>query len=707
MSADVSVVGVIVGVGFGIGFRVAATADAAFRVHFDALFSLCVFQVMLQTALSKSALSVHAYNFSASRFKEIERRREAHKERERKKKESEALAARLLEYAKHADEDEEQFGAPVAASSSATTTASTAAGQTDAGITTTDSGGDEAAAASDSTEIKTADDATSSPLSPSTEHEHQHQQETASRPVDQASEEKPCAAVELRKAACLEGKEEGQPDSAFATEVSAAATVPKPAADEEQAEAPATASSPLPTSVAAAMPAVASAASAIARPKIVRTYGRQKSSRDADADEAAASESLAASKASDEGGDSMAAVAAAAPPVNRVMNAMTAESQALWQEDEENDQLGSVGVAGPILGEDSCVLSLGLDDDDVNDDDSEHGERASSKGQAIDDDAAAAEQATSSPEDDGRQSEARIKRKFVEAAGCRSDDATGAVDVTVQREVETATPEVPNTARNSPKRDNVMTAASPETSFVKMKLTSDGELGSAPTQPSVSNFFQKGGEDAACAESSRTAKMSSSKKKKEVAVLFGATGEDASAASEVAVLQVTPEDGATSDSVVAVGSTSDGEAPVVTTAEPPAVEGKLDPTAVPTATVGEGREEASGEVADDEQEEEEEEPKEAKDRAAKYRAMLESDRAATKKAKKLRKSGMMDDEAEEEEEEEAVRGLGDFGFGVPSGRTGTSATGGGKKGDDEEDDIDEEIREEVRVILYMFAGRRR
>ena len=51
----------------------------------------------------------------------------------------------------------------------------------------------------------------------------------------------------------------------------------------------------------------------------------------------------------------------------------------------------------------------------------------------------------------------------------------------------------------------------------------------------------------------------------------------------------------------------------------------------------------------------------------------------------------------EEEEEEGVRGLGDFGFGVPAGGTGTSAGGSAGNKGDEEDDVDDEIREEVRL----------
>lgn len=657
--------------------------------------------------LSKSAVSLHTNNLPPPRFKEIERRREAHKERERKKKESEVLAARLLEYAKHADEDEEEFGAPAAAGSSASTTAAPAAGQADAAPANADEGGDVAAVASDSTEVATADGTSSPSRSPSTAHEHQHQQETASGPVAQASEQEPCIAAKLPEAACQEEKDEGRPESAIATEGSAATAMPKPAIDREQSEATTTVSSPLPTSAAAAaaaMSPVAPAAPPIARPKVVRTYGRQKSSRDTVADGAAASVRLAASKASDEEGDSAAAVAAAALPVSGVRTAMTAESQALWQEDED-DQLESAGMSGPNLGEDSCVLSLGLDDEDFNDEDGEDSERESAKCQAVDGDAAAAR---SSPEEDGRQPEAGIKRKLIEVTHSGSDDAADAVDGTVPGGVASATAEVPTATRNSPaKRDNVMTAITAKTSFVKMKLTADGELGTASLQLSLSSLFRKGGDDAAAAESSEAATTPPSKKNKGIAAFFGATGEDASAASQVAVSQATPVDSTAAHLVVAAGSTSSGETPEVAESaeaeaeedvkvtEPPAVESEHDSTVVPAVEVGEEKK-VRGDVADDEQEEGEK-LKEPKDRSAKYRAMLESDRAASKKAKKLRKSGMMDDEAEEEEEEEAVRGLGDFGFGVPAGGTGTSATGGGKKGADEEDDIDDEIREEVRV----------
>ncbi|CAM9562033.1 unnamed protein product [Chrysoparadoxa australica] len=65
-----------------------------------------------------------------------------------------------------------------------------------------------------------------------------------------------------------------------------------------------------------------------------------------------------------------------------------------------------------------------------------------------------------------------------------------------------------------------------------------------------------------------------------------------------------------------------------------------------------------------EDEQEVQEEKEPKDRTAAYRKILERDQALARKNKRVRRGGLMEQEAEEEEEEEAVKGLGDFGFGV-------------------------------------------
>ena len=52
----------------------------------------------------------------------------------------------------------------------------------------------------------------------------------------------------------------------------------------------------------------------------------------------------------------------------------------------------------------------------------------------------------------------------------------------------------------------------------------------------------------------------------------------------------------------------------------------------------------------------------------------------------MRKTGLLEDEAEEEEEEEHVRGLGDFGFGVPS----TTRKPGGADEEEGHDDLNED-----------------
>ncbi len=66
-----------------------------------------------------------------------------------------------------------------------------------------------------------------------------------------------------------------------------------------------------------------------------------------------------------------------------------------------------------------------------------------------------------------------------------------------------------------------------------------------------------------------------------------------------------------------------------------------------------------------------------KERNAGYRAMLDSERRKQKKMAKIRKhsGNVIDEEAEEDEEETAVKGLGDFGFGVMTGRNEEAGDG--------------------------------
>ncbi len=73
-----------------------------------------------------------------------------------------------------------------------------------------------------------------------------------------------------------------------------------------------------------------------------------------------------------------------------------------------------------------------------------------------------------------------------------------------------------------------------------------------------------------------------------------------------------------------------------------------------------------------------------KERNAGYRAMLDAERRKHKKMAKVRKhsGNVIDEEAEEDEEESAVKGLGDFGFGVMTG--GNKEAGDGK----EEENLD-------------------
>lgn len=677
--------------------------------------------------------------FLAGRFKEIERRREAHKERERKKKESEALAARLKEYAKHADEDEEEFlaGGGDTTATPATTTdgadntdgaatpaadgdgASAATGRDSAGVTTAD-GGSSSSSSAERTDVKKSGHAAADGQPGS----------VAGGPSEGSREEPRAGADEVREDDQKIGEGESGPAVASVdAAASAAAAVPTEPAAEKADESDSTAAvaiaapastGPLPSAPAAVTPPAA--VSATARPKIVRTYGRKPTSRDSvDGDGGAASADPAASQtAAENAGD-------APTGGGRGKSAMTAESQALWEEGEGDDQRPE--VAGASLGEeDSVGLSLGLDG--FSDGDSDHGgDGEGSTDQAEDGETATAEQVTgpSSMDGDGSQPETGTKRKHVEppssgggGSTSTSHEAAGAVSNAVPGETAAQTAEAPTPEVTSPTDKKAdapaaagATTAAASSSYVKMKLAAGGGLEAAPVQPSLSNFFQQGAGSTSSQASASAAVVPLAKKSKGIAAFFGAAGKDATAAVAAGSTSTAADStgapagaGDGKDTVTAEAPTSAGaKAP-----EPAVVEGSDDPTAavaVGTATGGSEKEDTAGEAAapkeeqGEEQEEEEDEEegsqelKEPKDRSAKYRAMLEAERAANKKAKKLRKSGMMDDEAEEEEEEEAVRGLGDFGFGVPAGGTGTSAAGGAKKDDDEEDDIDEEIREEV------------
>lgn len=65
----------------------------------------------------------------------------------------------------------------------------------------------------------------------------------------------------------------------------------------------------------------------------------------------------------------------------------------------------------------------------------------------------------------------------------------------------------------------------------------------------------------------------------------------------------------------------------------------------------------------------------------------------------MRKTGLLEDEAEEEEEEEHVRGLGDFGFGVPS----TARALGGADDDEGHDDLNED---DLKVPIKFLPSAR-
>ena len=671
---------------------------------------------------------------------ELKRRQQAYHERERKTKEADALKARILEYAAHADEDEEEFGASAARSDGTAAAPANAAAATPS-VADDVSGGGEPATAPDTSSgaARAAGSAAAVAPAPAST------VETTASNVEgggvegrsesgQNVDSDVGGTVETSTlpgsggGGDLSGSGAGDASSAVveegsdATATGAVAGAPDSAGDEEgKADAVGVPAAQLSDSPASS--SSSSAPLAAPRPRVVKTYGYK--TRDAGGELDATSTSNNADEAQETIGLGSAAAAASKSTaeeegacVDGGGGAVSLESQALWEEEEGGDEPG-FGTEASFGGGDSCGFSLGIL------------EEGGDGGGAEDDDESAAlvAQEVSSPPvlivsgegesgEDKANAEAGTKRKLAEAKldDCgekdgearRKDEGMGASGVAAVAGRRNSNSETAAVA--APTNVN---AGEVKSSYVKMKIASDGGLQTAPVQKSLANFFGRPAPESAAFVASTTAVPAPpTKKKMGIAAFFGG-------GKGVASVDVTPAtsggDGGDGEgdaaSSPAIGSTAVGAVAGVATTDSEAI---VEGSSTAVADVGKKRadgddnpggggekEKEGGEEEKEEEgrgEEEEEEPKEPKDRSAKFRAMLEAERAANKRSKKLRNMGMVDEEAEEEEEEEGVRGLGDFGFGVPAGGTGTSATGGaGGTHGDEEDDVDDEIREEVSL----------
>ncbi|CAM9367033.1 unnamed protein product [Choristocarpus tenellus] len=249
-----------------------------------------------------------------------------------------------------------------------------------------------------------------------------------------------------------------------------------------------------------------------------------------------------------------------------------------------------------------------------------------------------------------------------------------------------------------------------------MRLNDDGVLEAAPPQRTLASFFTGAAMEVTSSGDSLAPLLPQkpSLEKKGIKAFFCNTGATTSAEAPKAASVGVAVDGATSDSTPIennVGINKERETDEIEKSEEEAVHqanpkkmGCEDLTQKLLGDSGISNGEGDNAVvgAGDGKEEEREEVAEPKDRAANFRAMLEQERMALLHTKKLRKAGFMDEEAEEEEEEEAVRGLGDFGFGVPAGKAG--GTGEAGVGDNGEEEDDDEIQEkDLEGIVDTFS----
>lgn len=734
------------------------------------------------------------------RYMELKRRQQAQHERGRKEKENAAMAARLLEYAKHADADEEElFGEEAEMADGKTATATTS--DKEEGSRNTLSTSASAFSSGDAGDPEATNDETAAtsnpecsaslaegpqecgpgdptaPSSPLTVGEEDEGDASSFTPTGEGATDAEPAASTAQALEAGEAKQEKKEGGDGAENRSNCGSEDESTTPGEQSKGTESSAEDQlkggsTASPAAATAAVSSASAALsaatmkaptpgrkpparpARPAMVRTYGRKV--RDADGNPMA--------KPADAGLTGPSTVEGVRP--------LSADSQDLWLEEpdsappaaplEELESSAHVGSGDERGGggngvEDSCGMTLGLDDDDDEDETTQPRMDSSSKKSISTEYATAVVGAPSSAEADGssqtgadvakddtaavhsgipavpaddRPVESGMKRKLVE------DDAES---------IPTSAGEVERGNKNQPTElatdatESAEELAAPS-SFIKLKIAADGSLAPAPVQRCLGAFFAK--DDATAASGSSKHPVDSVTraplaKKKCITAFFGpgnaastsdvataaptATAVDGEAGVAGATMVLDTDgkenvsEGAVGVAAAAAAATSDVHAKVQNSA---VTEEEIDGLVVAAAennatkkTKGEEGYNQSAVVEEkndkEEEEEEEEEPKEPKDRSAKFRAILEAERLQVRHAKKLRKSGMMDEEAEEEEEEEAVRGLGDFGFGVPVSGSGTSATGTRVGKDDDEEEVDDEIREEVRRVICVVCAERK
>lgn len=591
---------------------------------------------------------------------ELKRRQQAHRERERKAKEKEAMEARLREYEANADAEEEEFEADTNGDASAVLpTSPDLATMMPARV---QEGG---AVEERDTAFEKASDETMADFHGANSGEKRinvaipsPNNEIKSRdviPADNIGPDVGCkGSLSAERPAPSTFSVEGDAprttqdvDGVEATGGESASMIENPSSDAHDA------------STVVPPP----------RPKIVHTYGRKTSGlgqvANKSSDKASGPLKLSGSMTQSltEEGVSLPEGASETSP----------ESQALWEEVPDSEPAVESNLNTQGLDEHSCGTSLNLYED---------GEDLIRQPQQSE----GSVNALPLSDEDSEQENASVKP----GQGAEVDqNVTSAISSSKEETVAKST---------------------------KMKLAADGKLVAAPTQPSLPLLF-KNSDKASSSRGSENSRISPEQssavtKKKGIAAFFGAN----SAASG--------GDKKNIENDVISGDTNEGKAviglddPDVETPVPGAV--AVDETSSKPETAGpveeeqrdaamdENREKGAVEAVgrndtvENEGENEKETVKKPKNRSAKFREMLEAEREAYRRAKKLRKTGMMDEEAEEEEEEEAVRGLGDFGFGVPAGGTGTSASGGGAGKKDEEEDIDEEIRDEVRVTNLLI-----
>lgn len=608
---------------------------------------------------------------------ELKRRQQAHRERERKAKEKEAMEARLREYEANADAEEEEFeadtnGDDAAAVSpifpdSATMTSVRVhdGGAVEGKDTATDKASDETMAdlvhgkddivhspngggenidvaiPSPNKEAKSRDAITVDHMALEVGGKGNLGAERSAPSTSSFEGDVPRATQDVDRVPGLDGVEAAGGKSASMAE--------NPSLDVHDA------SNVLPPP----------------RPKIVRTYGRKTSGLGQivkSSDKASEPLKLSGSmtQSSTEGVFSLPEGASEISP----------ESQALWEEEPDSEPAAesNLNTQGPE--EDSCGMSLNLHED---------GEELIP------------------PPSEGSVSALPLSDEASEQENASVKPGQGA-EVGITRALQGVDQNATSSAISSSKVETVVKSA-------KMKLGADGKLVAAPTQPSLPLLF-KNADKASSSRGSENSRISlvqsSAVTKKGIAAFFCANSAASGGDKKNTGIDVGSGDINAGKAVIGLVD------PDVETPVPGAVADDVTSPSAKPETAGPAEEEhkdgaenenrdgaseavEGNDVVKEDEEIEKETVKKPKDRSAKFREMLEAEREANRRAKKLRKTGMMDEEAEEEEEEEAVRGLGDFGFGVPAGGTGTSASGGGTGKKDEEEDIDEEIRDEVRV----------